>query len=70
MNKEYKPFQLTKEEIESTLWQKLKTLYQENLDCVRAQNDHDAPETRTAFMRGRIAAYKEFLSIGENREEN
>lgn len=69
-DEQYSPFQLTKEEIESPLWIKLKTLYQVNLDCARAQNDHDATENRTSFLRGKISAYKEFLNLGEIQEEN
>lgn len=65
-----KHFQLTKEEIESHLWIKLRDHYQVNLNTSRAQNDHIATEDRTAFLRGKIAAYKEFLNLGEIQEED
>lgn len=70
MTEEYKPFKLTKAEVDSALWKRLDAWCQVNLSTSRAQNDHMTTEDRTAFLRGKIAAYKEFLDLGIIQDEN
>lgn len=66
---EHKPFKLTREELNSALWEKLQAHFRERLDTARQENDYMHQDERvTAKIRGRITAYKEFLELGETEE--
>jgi hypothetical protein len=64
-------FKLEEHEINSPLWQKLKTHYEAKLAALRAANDNDCPDDATKRRRGRIQEIKNILSAGipEQAEE-
>lgn len=68
MTDEYKPFGLTKEELNSALWKKLKGHFEKRLDVARQENDIIRPEDYTNLTRGRILAYKEFIELGDGHD--
>lgn len=57
-------FKLEEHEINSPLWQRLKKHYEAKLASLRAANDDDGPELKTARRRGRIQEIKNILSAG------
>lgn len=59
---------LTKLEKDSALWQKLEWHLKETLESLRSQNDADLSAEATAKLRGRIAAVKSMLALGESQE--
>lgn len=56
-------FELTKPELDSAVWKRLKVHLQERLNVMRQQNDIRKTEEDTAFLRGQILAVKELLSL-------
>jgi hypothetical protein len=61
-------FQLTDGERAHPLWQRLKAHWTNQLALARARNDNAAlTEAQTAELRGRIAAHKSNLGLGEPR---
>ncbi len=54
---------LTHEERNSPLFLKLKEHMASRLDTLRAENDKELPDDKTAKLRGRIAEIKNFLAI-------
>lgn len=56
---------LTDQERHSALWKKLSAYIDERIQTLRLKNDGDLSELETARLRGRIAACKEFLAVGE-----
>lgn len=65
---EYKPFKLTRDEMDSALWKKLKGHIENRLDSTRKENDFPCEEDKTSRLRGRISVYKELLELGELEE--
>lgn len=57
------PFALSREEKNSPLWRRLTTHWEDRLSTLRAQNDIDMPDGRTATLRGRISECKYNLSL-------
>ena len=55
---------LTPQDRQSASWLKLKERYEARLATLRAQNDSELDERKTARLRGRIAEVKAFLSLG------
>jgi len=68
MDKHFKnSFKLESIEIHSALWLKLSKQIAERRDVARVKNDNvDLESTGTAFLRGKIAAYKEILGWAED----
>lgn len=58
-------FKLDDTERHSSLWRKLAEYYQQRLALLRAKNDGDLDEARTARIRGQIAEVKQFLDLAE-----
>lgn len=52
-------------EAQGPLWTKLKKHLQSELESLRAKNDKDLPEQKTARLRGRIEQVKDLLAMGE-----
>jgi hypothetical protein len=48
----------------SALWKKISEHLAAQIDIARKQNDGELNDTQTARLRGKIQAYKELLSIG------
>jgi hypothetical protein len=59
------PFQLTASERQSALWLRLQSHLEDMLADLREQNDNESTPERTAKLRGRIAAVKDFLALGK-----
>lgn len=49
----------------SALWQKISKHLDERVQVLRARNDGDLDNIETAKLRGRIAAIKEIIALGE-----
>ncbi len=49
----------------SALWLKLKKHFEERIALLRARNDNDLDEAKSARLRGRIAETKYFLGLGD-----
>jgi hypothetical protein len=60
-------FELTSGEKSHPLWAKLKAHLQERLADARVRNDQPASEQDTAALRGRIAALKLVIALGDDR---
>lgn len=58
-----KDYKLTALEQQSALWKKLKEYQLDRLDKLRLQNDNKLDEIETAYLRGKIAAIKGFLTV-------
>lgn len=56
-------FKLTEQERGSALWQRLKAHIESRLESHRRKNDNDAPDEKTAKLRGRIAECKILLAL-------
>lgn len=56
---------LSQLEIHSALWKKLTDHWAERLSMLRLKNDNELDTIETARLRGRIAAYKDFLAMGD-----
>lgn len=56
---------LTEQEIHSAVWIKLRDHMADRLEALRCQNDGDLDPLATARLRGRIAAIKELLALGQ-----
>lgn len=56
---------LTEHEQHSAVWIKIRDHLTERLDALRSQNDGDLDPLATARLRGRIAAIKELLALGQ-----
>lgn len=61
--------QLDKHEYENALWRKVVEGLKEEIDVLRRKNDAPLPEGTTAFIRGRIAALKELVAIGDTKTD-
>lgn len=61
---------LTKDELHSPLWLKLKEHYEARLSKLRIENDADRPEAETIKHRGRIDEVKKFLAHGTPKKEH
>ena len=60
-------FELSPADKSSPLWARLRAHLVERLAEARARNDRPASEQDTAELRGRIAAYKSLIALGEDR---
>lgn len=60
---------LTRSEAGSPLWAKLEEHITARLTDKRAENDLDKDAIKTAYLRGLIAAYKEFLLLAQQAPE-
>jgi hypothetical protein len=58
---------LNENDLQSQSWLKLKRFLEERLAKLRAMNDNDLGETRTARLRGQIAEVRHLLSLAESR---
>ena len=58
-------FTLAPHERTNPLWARLAQHMEQRLSELRAMNDAHLPPERTADIRGRIAALKELLSLGD-----
>ena len=56
---------LSDQERHSALWKKLSAYLEDRIQTYRLKNDGDMSELDTARLRGKIAACKEFLAVGE-----
>lgn len=54
---------LTRADLDSALWQKLKRYYERQLAILRGNNDASLPQDDTQRLRGRIAECKAFLAL-------
>jgi len=59
---------LTPLEKQSAVWLKLERMLSTQLLALRSQNDGELNAEATARLRGRIAALKTILALGEDRE--
>jgi hypothetical protein len=50
------------------LWIKIKTMVEVEIDTLRRKNDATSTDLQTEKLRGRIAALKDLLAIGEEQE--
>lgn len=64
MNKPPERFELKPEDIYSELWLRLSKHLEQRIASLRAQNDGDLDERKTAELRGRIAEAKALQSLG------
>lgn len=55
----------TPQELHSAVWIKLREHLQDRLTAMRCQNDGELDPIATARLRGRIAAIKEILALGQ-----
>jgi hypothetical protein len=53
-------------EAQTALWLKLEAHIRDRIETLRALNDGDLDQIRTARTRGRIAALKELLSLSQD----
>jgi hypothetical protein len=58
-------FELSNQELDSALWQKITGHLESRLEVARKRNDGDLSEFDTARLRGRIEAYKELLGFND-----
>lgn len=58
-------FKLSKDEVHSAIWAKIKAHLEQRLDEYRRKNDGNLPPDATAKLRGRIASLKDVLGIGD-----
>ena len=57
-------FELTNQEKDSALWKKLTAHFEGRLQVYRTNNDSNLNVEDTAKLRGKIAATKELLALG------
>lgn len=57
---------LLESERKSALWLKLEKHINERIDVMRRRNDGDLDDRETARLRGKIAAFKELLELGQD----
>mgnify|MGYP001574846979 FL=1 len=60
---------LTEIEKHSAVWQKIMKHLEERLSSLRARNDNDLDERRTARLRGRLAEIKHLLALDQPRPQ-
>lgn len=61
-------FELTAGEKSHPLWARLKSHLQDQLGAMRVRNDDQTlTDAQTAALRGRIAAFKQVLALGEDK---
>jgi len=58
---------LTAADVRNPLWLTLSEALREELASLRQQNDAEKPPEQTAHLRGRIAAVKQILALGDQR---
>lgn len=63
-------FELTRQEQDSAVWQKLKTHLETRLEVMRKRNDGDLSEVETGRLRGQIAFAKELLGLDQDNRIN
>ena len=68
MTNDFLPFELSAGEKSHPLWARLQSYLQQLLDAARKRNDDPAMgDAETATVRGKIAAYKAIIALGEDR---
>jgi hypothetical protein len=67
MTNEFTPFELSAGEKSHPIWARLKSHLHQQLDATRIRNDLPTlSEAETAALRGRIAAYKAIIALGDD----
>ena len=56
-------FKLTRQEIDSATWMRLKSYIEQRLEVARRKNDGRLDVEETARVRGQIATWKELLAL-------
>lgn len=56
-------FKLTRQEVDSALWQKLRAYFDERITTNREMNDQNLDEKRTAEVRASIRVFKELIGL-------
>lgn len=57
---------LTREDIGTKTWKRLRAILLEKQERLRAKNDADHDPIRTAHIRGKLAAVKDLLALEKN----
>jgi hypothetical protein len=63
-----KEFQLAPSELRTSTWRRLEEHLNARLASLRAQNDNDLDEAKTAKLRGRIAEVINLLALGSSQD--
>lgn len=58
---------LTDEDRRSATWQKIKAYMDKRVELLRAKNDKNLDERKTALLRGSIAELKHLMNLGTER---
>lgn len=69
LNEEFFQFELTDGERANPLWMRLKTHFEGMLMSLRASNDADQSEQKTAALRGEIKLLKRIIAFGDPRPD-
>jgi hypothetical protein len=63
-----KEFRLAPSELRTSTWRRLEEHLNARLASLRAQNDNDLDEAKTAKLRGRIAEVINLLALGSSQD--